>query len=185
MLCWVVCCLAAFFRTMRLPLIVLLSAGLMAPALLAQADKGKQAKSRPIPPGDWPLYSRDFASTRYSPLNQINTGNVSKLALAWSYKPAPVPSRAADSAKAAAKGKGKGGGGNGLSPEVTPIVVNGVMYLPGGNRVFALEADTGKEIWTYSAPGAIGNRAVGYWPGDQSNPPRILLTTGTVALLAI
>ena len=66
----------------------------------------------------------------------------------------------------------------GLSTEVTPIVVNGVMYLPGGNRVFALEADTGKELWTFTAPGAVGNRAVGYWPGDQNNPPRVLFTTG-------
>ena len=163
---------------MRFPLTVLLSAGLTLPALLAQADKGKQAV-KPISPGDWPLYSRDLASTRYSPLKQIDTGNVSKLALAWSYKPAPLSSPPDDAAKGGAKGKGKGGGANGLSAEVTPVVVNGVMYLPGGNRVFALEADTGKEIWTYTAPAAVGNRAVGYWPGDQTSPPRILFTTGT------
>src|SRR5579885_309290 len=159
---------------MRPPLIAFLSAVFALPALLAQADKGKQPKAFPIAPGDWPLYSRDFASTRYSPLTQINVGNVSKLALAWSYKPAPSPSPAAEGTKS----KGKGGAANGLSPEVTPIVVNGVMYLPGGNRVFALEADTGKEIWSYIAPAAVGNRAVGYWPGDKSNPPRILFTIG-------
>ena len=73
---------------------------------------------------------------------------------------------------------GRGGGG-GIGGEVTPIVVNGVMYVPAGPRVIALEADSGKEIWTYNAPGAVGNRAVGYWAGDTNNPPRILFTTGS------
>src|SRR5215472_11232219 len=163
---------------MRFQLTMLLLAGLAPPALFAQAGQGKPP-ARLAPAGDWPLYSRDPASTRYSPLKQINTGNVSKVALAWSYKPSPLASPPGDTEKAAAKGKGKGGGGAGLSPEVTPSVVNGVMYLPGGRRVFALEADTGKEIWTFAAPGPVGNRAVGYWPGDQSNPPRILFTTGS------
>jgi quinoprotein glucose dehydrogenase len=148
----------------------------------AQQNAGKQAKApvksakTNIPDADWPLYSRDYSSDRFSPLKQIDTTNVSKLAQAWTFKPPAPP---ANPVASAAKGKGKGGGGGGLSAEVTPIVVNGVMYLPGGNRVFALEADTGKEIWTYTAPGAVGNRAAGYWPGDATNPPRILFTTGT------
>ena len=33
--------------------------------------------------------------------------------------------------------------------EITPIVVNGVIYMPSGNRVVALEPETGKEIWRY------------------------------------
>ena len=37
------------------------------------------------PPADWPMYNRDPAGTRYSPLNQINTKNVAKLDHAWSY----------------------------------------------------------------------------------------------------
>src|SRR5206468_3101078 len=37
------------------------------------------------PQGDWPMHGRDAGETRYSPLKQINTGNVSKLALAWTY----------------------------------------------------------------------------------------------------
>src|SRR5262249_1904291 len=150
-------------------------------ALLVQVGPAQQGKAKPatkaktsIPPGDWPLYSRDFTSARFSPLKQINTANVGTLKQAWSYKP-PVPEPPAD----APKGKGKGKGAPGLSAEVTPIVVNGVMYLPGGNRVFALDADSGKELWTYTASRGVGNRAVGYWPGDTNNPPRILFTTGT------
>jgi glucose dehydrogenase len=63
----------------------------------AQQGKGKQgtksaAKQTSIPPGDWPLYSRDLASDRFSPLTQINTTNVAQLAQAWTYRPpAPPP----------------------------------------------------------------------------------------------
>ena len=58
----------------------------------AQQAKGKaqptaKAKAKPVPAGDWPLYSRDLASTRYSPLTQINTQNVAQLKQAWTYKP--------------------------------------------------------------------------------------------------
>lgn len=37
-------------------------------------------------PQDWPMYARDLAGTRYSPLKQINEGNVSKLEKVWSFK---------------------------------------------------------------------------------------------------
>ncbi|HEY2845141.1 MAG TPA: PQQ-binding-like beta-propeller repeat protein, partial [Bryobacteraceae bacterium] len=147
----------------------------------AQQGKAKGAKAAAkkaaIPPGDWPLYSRDLASDRFSPLNQINTTNVAQLKQAWTYRPqAPPPPP--DNEKGGGKGKGKGGAG-GIGGEVTPIVVNGVMYVPAGSRVMALDAESGKQIWTYTAPGAVGNRAVGYWPGEGSNPPRVLFTAGT------
>jgi len=56
----------------------------------AQQTKAKQAatKAAAIPPGDWPLYSRDHTSTRHSPLKQITPANVSKLKEAWTYRPA-------------------------------------------------------------------------------------------------
>jgi quinoprotein glucose dehydrogenase len=146
-----------------------------------QQGKGKAtkaaAKQTAIAPGDWPLYSRDLASDRFSPLTQINTSNVAQLKQAWTFRP-PAPPPPPDNGKGGGKGKGKGGGG-GIGGEVTPVVVNGVMYLPAGTRVIALEADSGKEIWSYTAPGAVGNRAVGYWPGDGSNPSRVVFMTGT------
>ena len=58
-----------------------------------QATKGA-AKQSSIPPGDWPLYSRDLASDRFSPLTQINTTNVAQLKQAWTYRPSaasPAP----------------------------------------------------------------------------------------------
>src|SRR6185295_9133361 len=125
----------------------------MLSAILAQAPK-------PNAPGDWPMFSHDLSATRFSSLTQINTKNVAKLIPAWTYRLRPDT-------------------GGGLSSEVTPIVVNGVMYLTAGNRVLALNPDTGKEIWHYSVMnGNASSRGVTYWPGDSTLPPRIIFTSG-------
>src|SRR5580698_7596831 len=126
--------------------------------------------------GDWPTWNHDPASTRYSPLKQINRTNVAKLTEAWSFTTrsstpvAPPPGRA--------PGRGRGGPG-GIGAEVTPIVVNGVMYAPAGNLVVAIDPDAGKELWRYQLPsGQASSRGVAYWPGDKQNPPRIIFTSG-------
>ena len=63
--------------------------------------------------------------------------------------------------------------------EATPIVVDGVMYLPAAGRIVALQPETGKEIWRYELPAGSPNfRGVTYWPGDRNNQPRIVFTTG-------
>src|SRR5512135_3779858 len=90
-----------------------------------KAKKGNTARQTSIPPGDWPLYSRDLSSDRFSPLTQINTSNVAQLTQAWTFRP-PAPPPPPDDGKGGGKGKGKGGGG-GIGGEVTPIVVSGVM----------------------------------------------------------
>ncbi|PWU02084.1 MAG: pyrroloquinoline quinone-dependent dehydrogenase [Terriglobia bacterium] len=127
------------------------------PALSAQSAKA--------PASDWPFYSRDLAGTRFSPLAQINGGNVGRLAQAWSVRLAPEGIAGAASPTE-------------VFQEVTPIVVNGVMYLPAGNRILALEPETGKEIWRYELKaGQASFRGVAYWPGDRNNPPRILFTS--------
>jgi glucose dehydrogenase len=121
--------------------------GLLLPALPAQSGKTQAG-------ADWPMYNRDLAGTRFSPLTQINTRNVGRLTQVWSYKLAPAS-------------------------EATPIVVNGVLYIPAGNRIVALEPESGKEIWSYAVSGpAPTRRGVTYWPGDKDNPPRIIFTAG-------
>jgi quinoprotein glucose dehydrogenase len=116
--------------------------------------------------GDWPMFLHDLAGTRYSPLSQINASNVVGLKQAWFYG----FNREGKKIK-------------GLSPtelfqEITPIVVDGVMYLPAGDRVVALEPETGKELWTYELNDNLASfRGVGYWPGDRNNPARIIFTT--------
>ena len=131
----------------------LLVAAAIAPALfeqslLAQAKKDTGA--------DWPMFNRDLAGTRYSPLTQINTTNVAKLTKTWTYR---------------FNREGKqihGDSPSELYQEITPIVVNGVMYLPSGDRIVALEPETGKELWTYELPGGLASfRGVAYWPGDR------------------
>lgn len=77
---------------------------------------------------EWITYGLNQGETRYSPLSQINTSNVSRLGLAWSYDAGP-------------------GGG---TQESTPLVHDGVMYsITNWSIVFALDARTGKEKWRW------------------------------------
>jgi quinoprotein glucose dehydrogenase len=117
-----------------------------------------------MPAGDWRTINRDLAATRYSPLNQINVGNVSKLQSAWSFQL----------------------GGN---SEAVPIVIDGTLFVTSGDRVVALDGDSGKLVWEYVLPKGqaaangrglqTSTRGVGYWPGDADAAPRILFTAGS------
>src|SRR5262245_24186696 len=119
------------------------------------------------PDADWPMYNRDFAGTRFSPLTQINTANVGRLTQAWSYKLRPPDGKPLT-----------GQSPSEIFQEITPIVVNGVMYLPSANRIVALEPETGKEVWSYELKeGQASFRGVSYWPGDKNSPARIFFTT--------
>jgi quinoprotein glucose dehydrogenase len=69
----------------------------------------------------------------------------------------------------------------GSNPEATPIVVDGVMYLPaGGKHILAIDGASGKTLWQYNLPtwGATTARGVAYWPGVQGTAPRIVFTAG-------
>jgi glucose dehydrogenase len=124
------------------------------------------AFSQAIPQsGDWPAYGRDPGGIRYSPLDQINTKNVSTLERAWIYHTME----------------------RGRSFESTPIFIDGVLYLSTHTqKVIALDPETGREIWRYDgkAPGRE-NRGVSYWPGDSQEPARILFGTGDGRLIAL
>jgi glucose dehydrogenase len=109
---------------------------------------------------EWPAYRHDAAGTGYSPLTQITPANVATLRQVWTY---PLQGDAAN--------------GRPLNSEATPIVVNGVMYLPAANRVVALEPETGKETWQFRVAGP-SRRGVAYWPGDAAHPPRIIFAAG-------
>lgn len=140
---------------------------LIVPVQGAQQKAQPKQTAHPVN-GDWPLYRHDLAGTGYSPLSQITTRNVDRLARVWSYR---LESSAASPVAAGRR--------RGLNSEATPIVVKDVMYLPAGNRVVALEPESGRPIWEYAVTeGAPSRRGVAYWPGDASNPPRILFTAG-------
>jgi glucose dehydrogenase len=129
---------------------------------------------------DWPMYGHDDASTRYSPLDQINTGNVQKLAPAWTYH---MKKDGPQSHLAGAVGRG----GGRRSSEATPIVVGGTMYLPTPySTVVALDPETGKELWSYKLPhGRPAGRGVAYWPGDAKTRASILFGTSDGRLLSL
>ena len=104
-------------------------------------------------PDQWLATGRDAGGTYFSPLADINVENVAKLGFAWEYKL---------------------GTRRGL--EATPVVVDGVLYTSGVfGRVYALDAATGKELWTYNpeVDGQWGryaccdaiNRGVAVWRG--------------------
>ena len=81
-------------------------------------------------PNNWPQYHRSYNAWRYSPLDQINKGNIQKLKVAWIHQPGAVT--------------------HGL--QATPIVIDGVMYtIAADNNVFALDAATGKVLWRWTA----------------------------------
>ena len=140
-------------------LVVILMASV---AVLAQGTQEPQRSAA----ADWPTYNRDLAGTRYSPLTQINPRNVSSLREAWSYKFHPEDGiiEALDPTD--------------VFQQVTPIVVDGVMYLAAGDRVVALRPETGEEIWRYElTEGLVSYRGVTYWPGSGEHGPRIFFTS--------
>jgi quinoprotein glucose dehydrogenase len=120
--------------------------------------------------GDWPMYRHDYAGTGYSPLSHINTTNVASLKEVWSYR--------LQGDRSAAAAPGRGGGSGLLNSQATPIVVNGVMYLPTADSVVALDPDTGREHWKYAlAAGPPSRRGVAYWAGEGKTP-RVFFTAG-------
>ena len=77
-------------------------------------------------PGDWINWRRTLDGQGYSPLDQINRETVSDLQLVWSWALPPG------------------------TDEVTPLVHDGVMYVPSRSGVQALDAATGDFIWEYT-----------------------------------
>ena len=106
---------------------------------------------------------KDYTSDNYSKMDQINTGNVKDLKVAWSFSTGLLHGH-----------------------EGTPLVINGVMFINSAfpNNVYALDlANPGKIKWQYKPkqdPAArsvaccdLVNRGLAYWPGDDKTPSLI------------
>jgi alcohol dehydrogenase (cytochrome c) len=98
---------------------------------------------------NWTSYNGDYTGRRYSTLKEITSQNVAQLRAAWVFHP-----------------------GNAERLEVTPVVVNGVMYVTSANDAFALDAQTGRVLWHHARALGTGllddaaahhNRGVGVW----------------------
>jgi alcohol dehydrogenase (cytochrome c) len=148
---------------------------MMAATLVAQ-DAGKPSYSvsfdvaperllaRPVEK-DWLSYNGDYTGRRYTSLDQINVNNVGQLRAHWVFH-AP----------------------NSDSLEVTPVVVDGLMFVTSANDAFALDSQTGRVVWRYSRPVTEGliddasqhhNRGVGVWHS------RIYMETDNAHLLCL
>ena len=104
-------------------LIAFATAGVLAVATGAVAPVVAQPGS-----ADWSSQNVDLGNSRYAPLDQIDTGNVARLTMRWSFETGPTDNIA----------------------QATPVVIDGVMYLHSRATLFALNAATGEELWTAS-----------------------------------
>jgi alcohol dehydrogenase (cytochrome c) len=114
---------------------------------------------------DWTTYNGEIGGNRYSAIDQIDRTNVSRLAPAWIFT-VPGSSRL----------------------EVTPIVVEGIMYVTAANECFALDAGSGRVIWHFTRPrtkGLAGDAAGGINRGVAVSGDRLFMVTDHAHLLAL
>ncbi|HEV2276162.1 MAG TPA: PQQ-binding-like beta-propeller repeat protein, partial [Acidobacteriaceae bacterium] len=140
---------------------------------------------------NWPSFGNHPGADRYSPLDQINTGNVDKLQLAWKFdttvtdakEPArlgPMHGDSSPSQPAAHRFRIVRGS------ESEPLVVNDVLYMSTGyGHVIALKAETGEKIWDIVSPHTPAMRGVSYWPGTKGSGPEIVYGTMDGWLIAL
>jgi quinoprotein glucose dehydrogenase len=121
--------------------------------------------------GDWRFYGADPGATRYAPLDAIDSANVAKLEVAWTFSTrnfGPEPE---------------------LKGETTPLMVDGVLYATAGltRNVVALDAGTGELLWMYridegergkKAPRRFSGRGVAYWTNGASDRRIYFVTIG-------
>jgi glucose dehydrogenase len=110
--------------------------------------------------GDWPLYGRDAGAQRFSPLTQITPENVNTLTRAWTFDTGAT------------------------AMQVTPLVIDGVMYVTAGDNIFALEPDTAKVVWKFSHEG-MSRRGLAYWPGEGKTGARFYTGAGDGRMIAV
>jgi alcohol dehydrogenase (cytochrome c) len=128
--------------------------------------EGETYREAPLlPKQDWPMYDGGYSANRHSPLTQINTENVKRLAPKWMF---PIP----------------------WAPrlEATAVVEDGVMYVTAVNAAFALDAATGRQIWTYRQPqnpGLLSEAEGGANRGVALSPARVFMVTDHAHLIAL
>jgi quinoprotein glucose dehydrogenase len=113
----------------------------------------------------WREYAGAADSAQYSDLRQISKSNVAQLEVAWTYST-----------------------GDNRKYSFNPIVVDGLMYvLAKNNSLVALDAATGREVWTWVNPAPnklITNRGINYWQ-DSTGADRRLLFASDHSLRAL
>ena len=91
-------------------------------------------------PNEWPVYGGDAGGLKYSPLTTIDRSNVSRLTVAWTWKTGEQPVTPPGATIPARPGQF----------QVTPLAIGDTLFLSTPfNRVVALDAATGRELWAY------------------------------------
>ena len=114
---------------------------------------------------DWPTYHGQPGGNRYSTVDQINAGNVGRLAPRGSYNVGATSQL-----------------------EVTPVVVGGIMYVTAVNECDALDAGTGRRIWQFKRPrtkGLAGDAASGINRGVAVAADRVFMVTDNAHVVAL
>ena len=101
---------------------------LLSGSLLSAQVPFSRIVSADTEPGNWLTYSRTLDGHRYSPLTEINAGNVANLRVKWAYQFADART------------------------EVSPIVVDGILYVTGPNYAAAIDGRSGRSLWQWSRP---------------------------------
>jgi quinoprotein glucose dehydrogenase len=159
-------------RRVRLFVFALLSLGAVTLWVGAPLSGQSAATGQPSTKnGEWPHYTADNNGSRYSPLDQINASNFSKLQVAWRFKTDNLGPRPE------------------YKLEGTPIMINGTLYTTGGTRrsIVSLDAQTGEVNWVHSlregrraavSPRQLSGRGLSYWTDGKGDERVIYVTTG-------
>ncbi|MBM63830.1 MAG: pyrroloquinoline quinone-dependent dehydrogenase [Acidobacteria bacterium] len=137
-------------------------------ALCVSSDVPVAAQS-----GEWRSYGADVASTKYSPLDQIDSGNVGDLKVVWRQSTIPEAVRQGRVVRA---------------PSVvqnTPLMADGRLYVSTGlGTVAALDAGTGEVVWFDPLPAGSerrggASRGVAFWKDPVTDEARIIAVVGS------
>ena len=168
--------MSVFGKRVLAVVVALAAASGVSARLAGQADPGASRGET-----EWRFFGSDSGATRYSPANQINASNVRDLRLAWRWSARNFGPRPAS------------------LMQVSPLIVNGVMYTTAGiNRdVVALDAATGQLLWHWRPTGELtrwfdiieplarsSGRGVTYWT-DGSGDERIFVVMNSYMLVAL
>ena len=141
---------------------------------------------------DWPTYGQDRGGQRFSTLDQIHTGNVANLEVAWEYHMRPTAGAASTDADEQTRDEVRRSNPFNLnefrSSQQTPLVVDDRIYFatPWG-KVVAADPTSGEEIWVHQLPEGVtpARRGLEYWPGENSRDATIFVGTESGTLVAL
>ncbi len=147
------------------------SALVLAMATVGISSFSANAQAPDTSNGEWPFYTGDIKGSRYSPLDQVNADNFEDLEMVWSFSTKNLGTRGE------------------YKLEVSPLMIDGVLYATAGTRrtAIALDGATGELMWLHSmreglraglAPRQLSGRGLSYWSDGNGDDRVIYVTTG-------